>query len=134
MTINNKCKLRQDKRDMVVCVVCKKVYGKASEVDVSKLSTSCSKPSILQMSKNLATSTIKHLANGAAAASPDQQKLRLSICESCDLFDADSKRCNSCGCFVNIKATWASESCPEGKWTAEKKKSSKGCGCGKKKT
>jgi hypothetical protein len=136
MKMNLKCELRQDKKNRIKCINCKKVYGKVGEVDISKLSTSCSRPSILQMSKNLATSTIKHLANGAAAASSDQQKLRSSICESCDFFDADSKRCNSCGCFVNIKVTWASESCPEGKWASEKlSKTSGGCGgCGRKKT
>ena len=134
----SKCNLRQNKKNEVFCMSCGKVYGKVQEIDTINLLTSCSMPSLFQSSKNFLISTAKHIANNATSTSKKNQKLRLSICRSCDFFQKDSQRCLKCGCYVNIKTSWASESCPEGKWdvekTCKKKKTSGGCGCGKKKT
>jgi len=43
---------------------------------------------------------------------------RLKVCESCDRMNKDNKTCNECGCYLDIKTGWATESCTLGKWNA----------------
>lgn len=132
----SKCDLRQNKKGEVFCASCEKIYGSLQEIDVASFSPHCSFPSLFQMSKNLLASTAKHIANNATSASKKTQQCRMTICKSCQFLQEDSERCLSCGCYVSIKTSWASESCPEGKWDSEVSgsKSSKGCGCRKKRT
>lgn len=49
-------------------------------------------------------------------ASSEETKKRLDICESCEFFDADSRQCLVCTCFIDAKTLLASERCPVGKW------------------
>jgi hypothetical protein len=44
----------------------------------------------------------------------DEKQARLEICGSCEL--RMGKRCGECGCYLEKKASWSSESCPENKW------------------
>jgi hypothetical protein len=44
---------------------------------------------------------------------------RLSVCNSCELLNAELRTCGSCGCFVPMMTLQAREFCPEGKWEAE---------------
>lgn len=39
---------------------------------------------------------------------------RLSICQTCPM--KQDKKCGYCGCYLDKKASWSSESCPENKW------------------
>ena len=58
---------------------------------------------------------------------------RISICQGCEHYNSATTRCNECGCFINIKADWASEKCPIDKWDMWTSGQSGGCGgCGKK--
>jgi hypothetical protein len=41
---------------------------------------------------------------------------RLAICESCDRYQADSKICEICGCYLPLKTTMANMKCPIDKW------------------
>jgi len=41
---------------------------------------------------------------------------RLSICFGCDYFQANSKRCQKCGCFMVAKTKMKSAKCPIDKW------------------
>jgi hypothetical protein len=41
---------------------------------------------------------------------------RIDICKSCEFYNKSYNKCNVCGCFLDIKATWNSEKCPTGKW------------------
>lgn len=45
---------------------------------------------------------------------------RYNTCKACPLFDAENKRCNSCGCFMEAK-TWVGGDpdmlCPKKKWS-----------------
>jgi hypothetical protein len=134
--MKNECDLRQDKQDRIICIKCNKIYGKVGEIDINTLSTSCSKPSILQMSKNLATSTIKHVSTGMAQAEKKEREKRLEICVSCDRYNAEDKTCLECGCYLEIKTKWASEACPIGLWgsTLSRKRPCGGCKKRKNKT
>ena len=99
-------------------------------------------PSMAQKAANFAKASVKHVGSGLKTVSKETKNIRLEICNSCPHKTGaeDNPTCNKCGCFLNIKAGWASQACPIGKWgTGEKTKTKKtkpsgGCGCGKKKT
>ncbi len=81
-------------------------------------------PSIGQMAMNYARAQIKHTFDGRRKATEEIFLERISICENCvgpeGKFRASDRRCSArtCGCTVDEKAKWASESCPLGKWKA----------------
>lgn len=42
---------------------------------------------------------------------------RVSVCEQQkDCFDDSSRQCRECSCFVDAKAMFATEKCPQKKW------------------
>lgn len=45
---------------------------------------------------------------------------RLKICDDCEEYIKDRKRCNKCGCFMTYKAKLKRVSCPLNKWGEEK--------------
>lgn len=67
---------------------------------------------------------------------------RLNICKSCEHFNESLHQCRHCGCFLQIKTSWATEKCPLDKWAAEieqiqhlpvaQSTPSGDCGCNKK--
>ena len=97
-------------------------------------------PSVAKQAFNFAKSATKHMAGGMAGVSEKTYWGRLEMCRGCDKLQDD--RCIECGCFVKIKAKWASESCPLGKWddlpdpperdSKRRNPPKRGCGCGKK--
>jgi topoisomerase IA-like protein len=44
----------------------------------------------------------------------EEKHSRLAVCETCEF--REGKRCGKCGCYLEKKASWSSESCPENKW------------------
>ncbi len=73
------------------------------------------KASTLQQAVNFASAVGKHLASGMKKRDQDEYERALSICRECPSL-TDNGRCAECGCFVRIKARWATQSCPLGKW------------------
>lgn len=47
---------------------------------------------------------------------PSVKAVRLSICLNCPVYLRMTKRCEDCGCFVNLKTALITEACPRGKW------------------
>jgi len=92
-------------------------------------------------------SLLKYSQSGFKNVSHESKIYRLNICHSCELYDIKFNRCLSCGCFINIKTSWATEKCPLDKWGPEivieqsqesssfqiqnSSEKSGGCGCGK---
>jgi hypothetical protein len=74
----------------------------------------------LSKAKAFALASAKHVSAGARLASDEQISHRYSICLACEFLENNA--CNKCGCPVNrtkryvSKLSWASESCPVGKW------------------
>lgn len=98
-----------------------------------------SAPSLAQKAANFAKASAKHVRNGMKSVTAQTKSNRLAVCNNCPfkVGAEDNPTCNKCGCFLNIKTGWASESCPIGKWTTGESSASQksgGCGCGKKKT
>lgn len=92
---------------------------------------------------NFVSSLINHSLNGFQNVNRETFNSRMNICRSCEFFDSSAVRCKQCGCFLNIKASWASEKCPIDKWNSEiippqsevsqqEPQSTKDCGCNKK--
>lgn len=57
-------------------------------------------------------------------ASTEESKERIKICESCEIFNHDSRRCSpkelngkrGCNCFMDVKTKLKHSKCPVGKW------------------
>lgn len=91
---------------------------------------------LAKQAQTLGVAAIKHVKSGFKAIPEEEKQKRMEICRSCEFIDnnkPENPRCHQCGCFLNIKAGWESESCPIGKWEAIKpQEGTKGCGgCGK---
>jgi len=71
---------------------------------------------VFTLAKNFGSSVVNHLADGMKKVDDVTFTKRIEICKSCDQYDANQNRCNNCGCFLNIKASWNSEKCPLNKW------------------
>ena len=90
-------------------------------------------PSFFQMAKNAGASMVNHAMNSFQSVPANVKEARINICEGCEHYDSETTRCDECGCFINIKADWASEKCPIDKWDMWTDGPSGGCGgCGKK--
>lgn len=86
--------------------------------------------------KSFVSSASEHVGSGFKNVSDQTKKQRLAVCKKCNSYNKQNNSCNDCGCFLSLKTSWASESCPQGKWAREiHSNKSKTCGgCDKKKT
>jgi hypothetical protein len=80
-------------------------------------------PGLLRKAGNFAAAAARHVAAGMPQTSDAERERRFSICQGCEFYDGSA--CSKCGCDVVREArflsklSWAGESCPEGKWSAE---------------
>ena len=44
---------------------------------------------------------------------------RMNICNGCEFFRHEDKRCSQCGCFMEAKTRFKKTYCPVHKWEAE---------------
>lgn len=56
------------------------------------------------------------VATGEPAVEPEQKAERISICESCEFLVSTDRRCGKCGCWMEAKAGFRTQQCPESKW------------------
>jgi hypothetical protein len=77
---------------------------------------------------NLVKAEVRHAADGRRTVDAATLAARLSHCNGCEKLRGSDRRCSACGCPVDVKATWASESCPLGKWSAAPNVGG-GCSC-----
>ena len=77
-------------------------------------------PSTGQMIRNVGGSivrTVQRVAQGNSLNISDADKeKRLSICKSCEFYDAGQERCSRCGCYLKVKTYLKAEKCPVGRW------------------
>lgn len=71
-----------------------------------------------KMAKGLLKTGAQAIMNGKVSSEIREE--RYDICKECPSFDAESKRCNDCGCFMEAK-TWVGgdpdQLCPQKKWS-----------------
>ena len=83
-------------------------------------------PTLTKKAINFSKSAVKHAASGFKSVDEKTQQNRMDICKKCEYYEEANNSCKKCGCFLQIKTSWASEACPEGKWAAEEMKSKGG--------
>lgn len=71
-------------------------------------------PPLTTQAANYARAVAEHAAAGFPRASGETVAARLTICRACDRWVGG--RCAECGCPMAIKAQWAEQKCPLGKW------------------
>lgn len=61
---------------------------------------------------------MEELADEASrfVATPELQKERIAICNSCEFLFELTRNCKACGCFVDAKTRLAPAKCPKAKW------------------
>ncbi len=91
-------------------------------------------PSVFRKVQNLAVAVFNHAVDGLATVSTEEYQKRLAICRGCEFFRPKAMTCQheDCGCYLVVKAHWASESCPLAKWLGEAPPTTgtPPCGCG----
>jgi hypothetical protein len=73
-------------------------------------------PSLMDRLKDFGKALVEHAEEGLRKSSPAEVERRLMICKGCPFFDAVNVYCNECGCWLNIKTSWAEKHCPIDKW------------------
>lgn len=68
-------------------------------------------PSLFRAALGFTQAAAAHAANGMALVTPEEHARRVELCIVCPhrVFD----KCGLCRCRVDLKASWASESCPD---------------------
>jgi uncharacterized paraquat-inducible protein A len=72
--------------------------------------------------KTFLKSLFWHIYAGFPKSTQQQIEYRLSICQSCEMYDSQKQQCLVCGCNVNNKKifmnklAWADQKCPLDKW------------------
>jgi hypothetical protein len=73
-------------------------------------------PSLFQQTKSFTGSAIKQIIAGHPKRTEDEMKRIQEICNDCEFFVQDKKRCKKCGCYMNVKQRWKTSHCKIGKW------------------
>jgi len=75
-------------------------------------------PSPARLAANLSRALWDWAVSGFSMASEEEAARRISICESCEYFDAGPRRCKhlGCGCYLDAKVKLKTEHCPVNRW------------------
>lgn len=77
-------------------------------------------PSFADMAKNLfgsAKDIVAGAVRGEGILVEEQVYIdRMNICNNCEFFKRDEKRCTKCGCFMEAKSRFKKTYCPIHKW------------------
>ncbi len=74
-------------------------------------------PGLVSQFKHLVGDVKDHVLAGCGTLPEEEAKARLEVCNGCP--SRVGNRCSECGCFLMIRATWASSHCPLGKWPGD---------------
>jgi hypothetical protein len=69
--------------------------------------------SITQLIQNVILDAVK---GNDVFVEDNLEKTRIEICNSCKRFDAESRRCKECGCFMDQKVSYSAAKCPLNYW------------------
>jgi hypothetical protein len=75
------------------------------------------KPGKLKKLSNFTLAAAKFAAGGFIESSKEVYDSRVLTCLACKYYDVDTDDCLKCGCPIEVKAKWNTESCPENKWS-----------------
>jgi hypothetical protein len=66
-----------------------------------------------------AADTAKRLLSNPQVVSAEVKNARLATCSACEHFNAPTKQCRLCGCYMTVKTQFSNMRCPEGRWVEE---------------
>lgn len=121
-----KCQFVPRPGDQAICQFC----GRLEREGLAE----CRAPSLATKALNFVVAVARHAGSGFAKVSNETYEGRLAACLNCPWLSKRGMACEKCGCPVEKKARWASESCPEGRWplkTTEEGDKPSSCGCSK---
>jgi len=78
-------------------------------------------PSLADQAKSFTAAAVQHAKSGFKNVDAATLAERNRICNACGLLGTEGRmkdRCQVCGCYMKIKARWATSKCPKGKWLA----------------
>lgn len=106
--------------EVAACIVSRD----GDRIVVDETHPSYPRPTLTRQAANFAAAAARHVASGGRQCTGEEIAARYAICEACPLLvDAHCTHKN-CGCTISpkraivSKLSWASESCPVGKWAA----------------
>ncbi len=76
-------------------------------------------PGIIRQAFSAASATANECGAATAglpAVEDAEVARRLAICQACEYLIAGERRCSKCGCFVEVKARFRTQACPQGRW------------------
>jgi hypothetical protein len=79
-------------------------------------------PSLAACAMNVASAVASETAaivKSEPPVFPEEAQRRFAICEQCVCFKPDDARCSKCGCYMRVKTTFRTATCPEGKWVVD---------------
>ena len=74
------------------------------------------KPKKLEKLSNFTLAAAKFAAGGFIKSSKELYDERVLTCLACKYYEADKDECLVCGCPIEVKASWSTESCPNNFW------------------
>jgi hypothetical protein len=86
----------------------------AEDKQIQKKRDEIRPPSLMNQGWNFAKAVTKYAATGGKKIDESSFAERMAICDNCEY--RSGARCLKCGCFLELKAAWASADCPIGKW------------------
>lgn len=120
--------IAEENRSVSPCIQCKKEWINNQEPTKDSLTSimsgvlqangKISLPTITEQATSLGKSLVQWAYNGFQNVPPNEAELRLNICKEnkCGMYDAESGRCNACGCVCAIKSKFSHEKCPADLW------------------
>jgi hypothetical protein len=75
---------------------------------------------ILRLGMNFGRAVVQHVAAGMPLVSSEVKAERLDTCENCVVdgrLILQNRKCEFCGCNMDVKAGWMEQKCPLGRWT-----------------
>ena len=80
-------------------------------------------PGIIKKMTSFGNALFQHVICGLKLVSEEKLKERLGICDNCEMYKKEEKKCGLCGCHMQIKAEWLESRCPHpggNKWEKAK--------------
>ena len=104
------------------CLATGRVVGgnlELTEAEFDALRSRFSPPPIVRQVVAATTAVIRECGaalSGQPAVDDNEKARRLAICEACPNLIPQERRCAKCGCFVELKASFRTQACPEDRW------------------
>lgn len=74
------------------------------------------KPGVLKLATNFMKAVTRYAKSGGEKVDEETFKSRMSECDKCVFRQGNRCTHSNCGCFLDKKASWKSESCPISRW------------------